>query len=235
LILLQVSEMPNSLPAREPANHLEFPGLERSMFVQVLFGYGLVEAALWMPFGATGAVTAVVAIAGIFAMSAASPFSTTQLGLRTPPFRGSLWITGCALVLAAAIASFARITGAHQLPTHVLSWQAAAIYAVWALVQQFLLQSFFFVRFEALLGPLAVPATALLFAGAHVPNLLLTVLSFAGGWFFCEMFRRYRNIYPLGAAHAILGLTIAASFSNNLLHGMRVGFGYLVFHSLAPN
>jgi hypothetical protein len=44
------------------------------------------------------------------------------------------------------------------------------------------------------------------------------------------MFRRYRSIVPLGLAHAALGLTMAASFSDSLLHHMRVGIGYLVLH-----
>jgi hypothetical protein len=47
---------------------------------------------------------------------------------------------------------------------------------------------------------------------------------------FCEMFRRYRNIFPLGLVHAVLGLTIAASLPDSLLHHMRVGLGYLTYH-----
>jgi len=41
------------------------------------------------------------------------------------------------------------------------------------------------------------------------------------------MFRRYRNIFPLGLVHAALGLTIAASLPDHWLHHMRVGIGYL--------
>jgi hypothetical protein len=49
----------------------------------------------------------------------------------------------------------------------------------------------------------------------------------AGGLFFCEMFRRYRSIYPIGIMHAVLGLTIAVTMPESLLHNMRVGIGYL--------
>jgi hypothetical protein len=45
------------------------------------------------------------------------------------------------------------------------------------------------------------------------------------------MFRRYRNICVLGLAHAILGLTLATSFSDALLHRMLVGMGYVLFNS----
>jgi membrane protease YdiL (CAAX protease family) len=76
----------------------------------------------------------------------------------------------------------------------------------------------------------AVLATAGLFGSVHIPSPVLTVASFVGGLFFFEMFRRYRNIFPLGLVHALLGLAMAASFSDAVLHHMRVGIGYVRFH-----
>src|SRR5207245_11446118 len=91
-------------------------------------------------------------------------------------------------------------------------------------------QSFFFVRLESLLGSRrAVLATTILFAAAHIPNPILTIGSLFAGFFFCEMFRRYRNIFPLRVVHVILGLTMAASVSDALLHHMRVGIGFVQF------
>ena len=57
--------------------------------------------------------------------------------------------------------------------------------------------------------------------------LILTAFTLAGGLFFCEMFRRYRSIYPIGMVHGLLGLTIALTMPDSLLHHMRVGIGYL--------
>ena len=37
-------------------------------------------------------------------------------------------------------------------------------------------------------------------------------------------------LFPLGVVHAALGLTIAASLPDSLLHHMRVGIGYLMYH-----
>jgi len=103
-------------------------------------------------------------------------------------------------------------------------WQ----YFVWALIQEFMLQSFFFTRCEELFGSsAAVWVTATLFASAHLPSPILTTFTLAGGLFFCEMFRRYRSIYPIGIVHAVLGLTIAVTVPDSLLHHMRVGIGYL--------
>jgi len=76
----------------------------------------------------------------------------------------------------------------------------------------------------------AVLATTILFAAAHIPNPILTIGSALAGFFFCEMFRRYRNIFPLGLVHVILGLAMAASVSDALLHHMRVGIGFVQFH-----
>ena len=60
-------------------------------------------------------------------------------------------------------------------------------------------------------------------------RLLLTLLSFGASLLFCEIFRRYRNIFPLGLVHGALGLTIAACLPDTFLHHMRVGLGYLSF------
>jgi len=43
----------------------------------------------------------------------------------------------------------------------------------------------------------------------------------------CLLFLRYRNLYPLAMAHAILGITIAITIPGAVDHNMRVGLGYL--------
>jgi membrane protease YdiL (CAAX protease family) len=105
-----------------------------------------------------------------------------------------------------------------------LAWQ----YMVWALVQEFMMQSFFFTRCEELFGSsTAVWVTATFFAAVHVPNMILTTFTLIAGLFFCEMFRRYRSIYLLGVVHAVLGLTLSATIPRSLLYGLRVGIGFL--------
>ena len=101
-------------------------------------------------------------------------------------------------------------------------------YVIWALMQEFILQSFFFTRFEELYGgSAAVWIAATLFAFAHLPSPVLTTATLIGALFFCEMYRRYRSIYFLGIVHAMLGLTIAIVTPNSVLHHMKVGVGYL--------
>jgi membrane protease YdiL (CAAX protease family) len=101
-------------------------------------------------------------------------------------------------------------------------------YLLWALMQEFILQSFFFTRCEELYGSsAAVWMAATLFSAVHLPSPVLTAATLIGALFFCEMFRRYRSLYPIAIVHAILGITIALTVPDSLLHHMRVGIGYL--------
>lgn len=210
---------------RRPANKF-------GSWAQVAVAYALIEAALWTRPGSLALFWTAAAALCILCFVLFSRFTWREMGLGIPPARGSLWILLSAAVLAMTIPISSLLLGplnagaTHALPFHI-AWR----YAIWSLVQQFILQSFLFVRLESLLGSSrAALTTAALFSAAHIPSPVLTVLGFLGGLFFCEMFRRYRNIFPLGVAHALFGLTIAASFSDRLLHHMRVGIGYLMFH-----
>ena len=77
----------------------------------------------------------------------------------------------------------------------------------------------------------AALATAGLFGVAHVPNPVLMPLALAWGLIACAVFLRWRNLYPLGVAHAILGICIAVSIPRTMDHNMRVGLGYLRYRA----
>jgi hypothetical protein len=143
---------------------------------------------------------------------------------------------GAALLIVLA----GRVAGTlHGLygPTPPVLYHSAG-YALWAIEQEFILQSFFYVNVEQLAGNRlhsAVIATAL-FAAAHIPNPLLVLATLVVGICFTQLFRRYRNIYALGIAHGLLGMALAVSVSDNVHHHMRVGLGYLLYrpNSAAP-
>ena len=190
--------------------------------------FSLILLAVWTPLGQFNRMVSWAALVMILGLSVTSRYSLRELGLASPLHGAKRMMSAGALLVAAvvAIGLFTRTLGSPQpLPWH-RSWQ----YAMWALAQEFILQSFIYLRLESVFGGRrAVVGSAALFALAHIPNSLLTVLSFLGGLFFCEMFRCYRNLYPLGLVHAALGLTIAASLPDNLLHHMRVGIGFLTY------
>lgn len=155
------------------------------------------------------------------------------MGFRTANFLRSLWIVAAALLLAAVAVVFAARMHTLLMPGGVLAFFATyCAYAVWAGVQQFLLQGVFLLRFLRLISSpaLAALAASLLFAAAHLPNPVLMPITFIWGFAACLLFLRYRNIYPLMLAHAILGITVAITIPGPADHNMRVGLGYLRYN-----
>jgi membrane protease YdiL (CAAX protease family) len=201
----------------------------RNELVTVGIFFGVVMIGVWLPPGRLVVGVTLGVLLGMLVLSLRGGYSARELGLSSP-FSGAVHVLVAGAVLCGVIVVIGFFTRAIG-PAQPAPWHRVWGYAIWALMQQFMLQSFFFVRLESALGGRrAVWAAALLFAIPHLPNALLTVLSFMGAVFFCEMFRRYRNLFPLGVVHAALGLTIAASLPDSVLHHMRVGLGYLTYH-----
>lgn len=198
---------------------------------QVAIGYMLLLASLWTSMAANRLWMTLCGTV-LLALTLGSAYSRRELGLGAPSGKGAARVLIIGLLAAAAILAIAMLLG-QKLPANS-NWpppRALWQYTIWAMVQQFILQSFFYVRLESIVGAQsAVFASALLFSIAHVPNPILSVGTLLAGLFFCEMFRRYRNIYPLGIVHAALGLALAETIPDRWLHHMRVGIGYLHFH-----
>lgn len=200
-----------------------------SSLVAVAIGYGLIVITIWSPRATQRTLfwvdVAFFLTAAILQISA-SGFELPRLGL-------SLVIAGLGLLAAAAILYLGSIFGTlHPLFGRPSPLLHAGTYLIWAVVQQWIQQSFFFVRLEHFLarGWFASFATASLFALAHLPNPILTPVTFVGGFVLSEIFRRYRTVIPLGIAHGAVGLAIALAVPDALNHHMRVGLGYLRWH-----
>jgi hypothetical protein len=197
--------------------------------LEVAIVFGLILAAVWTPQGRLNAVFTISVAVCVTAFAVRGPWSSREMGLARPLVAaGRILFIGSTLCGVIGCAGLTlRFAGAGYAIPWTRSWE----YAIWALVQEVILQSIFFLRLESVIGSRhAVLWAASLYAIAHVPSPVLTVLSFLGGLMFCELFRRYRNIFPLGVIHAALGLTIAASLPDKWLHHMRVGIGYLRLH-----
>ena len=124
---------------------------------------------------------------------------------------------------------------AHEMALRLASPRAALMflgYFVWCSFQQYLTQSYFHRRLMRVVRSphLRSFIIGLLFAGAHIPNPLLMAVTFAGGVVFAEIFFRHPNIWPLAFVQALAGLLIGTLSPPWIIHGMRVGPGYFLFH-----
>ena len=194
----------------------------------MLIVFGLIEAALWSE-TAWRLRWSALALVVVIAIGLYRRDLWPRLGMGTRGFRGGLGVLPFALGGSIALILWGWAAGTlHPLYGPRLWPVAVTAYLLWAIQQQYLVQSFFLTRYEDLLGERgAVLACAITFSFAHLPNPILMLATFAMALAFCRWFQRHRNIYPLALAHAMLGLALAASLPEPLLHRMRVGIGYL--------
>ena len=204
---------------------------KRWILFETLVCYGLILVTIWTPrpwqrWFYWGAIIWVV-------ISTTISFSGwKKMGFGAAGFRCSLWVVGLAAVLAAVAVALADNLHTLRAPNGLFGWFGAfAGYAIWAFVQQFLLQGYFLLRLLCLLPEpkQAAIVAAGIFATAHLPNPILTPLTLLWGLCACFIFLRCRNLYPLAAAHAILGVCIAVTVPPATIHHMRVGLGYLTY------
>ena len=202
----------------------------RLVWAQVIIAFLAVECGVWAARLSVRNRWAIAAGIIVMTFALVDRPSVRRLGLGLPNAMGTSLMLGVGLTCAVLLMLLTRWVGGAPVPANPLfpnmhqAWQ----YMVWALVQEFMLQSFFFTRCEELFGSsAAVWVTATFFAVIHVPNMVLTTFTLIGGLFFCEMFRRYRSIYLLGIVHAVLGLTLSATIPASLLYHLRVGIGFV--------
>ncbi len=98
----------------------------------------------------------------------------------------------------------------------------------WAFLQQYLLQAFIHRRLAAIVDR-PVPRELLvggIFGALHLPNPILTPVTFLAGWIFALLYRRRPNLLVLAACHAMGSTAVAFGFPPEALQRMRVGPGY---------
>ena len=210
------------------------------VWAQIIVAFLFLEFAIWAPTPEIRNRWAVIAAITILVLvltdvlldreAHSARSSLHRLGLGLPKMFGASVVLGIGLATMVCMAILVSWAGGEipANPTWFPNLQSAWGYIIWAMLQEFLLQSFFFNHCEELYGSApAVWMASTLFAAAHLPNPVLTTAALIGALFFCEMFRRYRSIYVLGIVHAMLGLSLAILMPDSLLHHMRVGIGYL--------
>ncbi len=200
--------------------------------VELAVGYALILTAVWTPLHVQRIVFW-LAFSWIVSTTFLARNDRDDLGLGFTGWYRSLWVVGIAVVLAGTdLAISSWYSALHPLYGPVPVGRHMWGYVIWAFMQQFVLQDFFLLRLVRVLPSrgAAIFTASALFAIAHIPNPLLTVVTMLWGLTACAIFLKYRNLYVLGLAHGILGLCIAVSVPNAIHHHMRVGLGYLRYN-----
>ncbi|MFZ0747136.1 MAG: CPBP family intramembrane glutamic endopeptidase [Terracidiphilus sp.] len=216
----------NAIPVRRRARDI----------CDVLIGYGLILLAIWTP-RPEQRWFYWAAVAWFVVSIASSHPVRKELGFHIAGFWRSLWVVGVAAMLAAGATVLASDLHTLHHPTGIAQWVTTfGGYAVWSLMQQFLMQEYFLLRLLRLLpSPTWAATTAAgIFALAHLPNPILTPVTLLWGFTACLIFLKFRNIYPLAIAHAIFGICIAITIPGPVVHNMRVGLGYLRYRAPRP-
>jgi Type II CAAX prenyl endopeptidase Rce1-like len=205
----------------------------RRDWLEIGIAYALILAVVWTPRPVQRWLW-IVAVVGVAILLWRSFESWRAMGFTAANFGRSLWIVGAALGVAViAVVVAARLHTLHLPPGGLAAFVATYIaYAIWTGVQEFLLQGFFLLRLLRVTpkAVLAALVAAAMFAAAHLPNPILTPATLLWGFLACLLFVRYRNLYPLAMAHAILGITVAITVPGPVVHNMRVGLGYLTYN-----
>jgi Type II CAAX prenyl endopeptidase Rce1-like len=202
--------------------------------LELILGYAVIVAVIWTPEHLQRVLSPFALVLTLLVV-VMRRHSRDELGLGRRGLIQSLWILPAAIALSAlSVFVAAKIGTLH--PLNKGDFVHVSGYVLWTLYQQFLLQDYFMDRLLNLVSSeaAALAIAGILFAGAHLPNLVLTAATLVWGIVSCALFRRYRNLWALGLAQGLLGLCFAVCVPDALHHHLRVGLGYLRYHGAQP-
>jgi membrane protease YdiL (CAAX protease family) len=196
---------------------------------ELTVGFAAIMVVLWLP-TREQLIFGPIALLAPLILVLLQRLTLNELGLNWRRLVASLWILPAAAVVAAAGVLLARTAGTfHELYKPDLAHVGG--YILWTIYQQFLLQDYFMPRLTRMLKTdAAIALAAVLFAIAHLPNVVLTLATLVWGAVSCALFRRYRSLLVLGITQGLLGLCFAVCVPDAYLHHMRVGLGYWHYH-----
>ena len=98
----------------------------------------------------------------------------------------------------------------------------------WGLVQQYVLQSFINRRAQIIFGPgwLSILLVAAVFAGLHLPNPSIAIVTFVGGLVWAAVYQKAPNISALALSHSVMTWILVSTLPASALNHLRIGFKY---------
>ncbi len=200
---------------------------QKLIVVETTTGFALIMLYIWrLRFTAPRAW---VFILGFFILShILRGERTASLGFRWSNFRECMETMAPALLLLALSLMALGVLLQTIRPISVeYGCMCLLAYCPWGIFQQYLLNGYIANRLLAVSSARHVPLmAATLFAGAHLPNWFLMLVTFVTGYYSTKIFMRYRNIYFLGLAHAVIGTVLFVVIPDSISHHLTVGPGF---------
>jgi hypothetical protein len=155
---------------------------------------------------------------------------TASLGFRRANFRECMEsIAPALLLLALSLMALGVLLETIRPISPEYGFMCLLAYCPWGIFQQYLLNGYIANRLLAVASARYVPLmAAALFAGAHLPNWFLMLVTFATGYCSTKIFMRYGNIYFLGLAHAVIGTVLFVVIPDSISHHLTVGPGFFL-------
>lgn len=101
---------------------------------------------------------------------------------------------------------------------------AWALYLLWGLFQQYLLNGYCLTRLQSALPQRgAALASAALFSAVHAPNWFLMPVTLVAGYLAARLYTRHRNLYFLGLAHGTVGVLLFLLVPDSISHHLVIG------------
>lgn len=152
-----------------------------------------------------------------------------RIGFRWDTFRSTgVLLLPVVLIGGALIVTVGMVLGETHFPSLATGVRRVAQFVALGIAQQYVLLGFVFRRVESIAGARFAPAlTALLFALLHLPNDLLTAVTFIWGVVACVIYRRSPNLWANGVAHGVLAALLYYALPRSVTSGLRVGMEYV--------
>jgi membrane protease YdiL (CAAX protease family) len=158
--------------------------------------------------------------------------SKRDIGLRLDNFGKAARLLALPMFLASAVLI---VVGYISGNLNFIRWRGGqsvfglpALGILWGLMQQYALQGFINRRAQIIWGRglRSVLFVAVLFSALHLPNPLLTLVTFAGGILWAAVYQRAPNLIALALSHSLMTWVLVSTVPMSMLNGLRVGFKY---------
>ena len=178
------------------------------------------------------AIPIVLAVIVIFFSHRARNEGLREIGFRFDNFLKALRLLLAPMLMAVALGlgigwRLGSINFMRWHPTRFLIIQLVLGFG-WGLVQQYVLQGFLNRRAMTVLGKgwTSVFVIAAVFATLHLPNPLLTAITFAAGIIWSAVYQRVPNLFAVAISHSIMTWLVVSTIPPSALNQLRVGIRY---------